>query len=488
MSRTVQYVRHDLIELAAAYAVDSILVTTAELDFPGPQILYANTAFARMTGYSLSEILGKTPRILHGPDTDRSTLQRLRQTLSQGDEFIGRTTNYKRDGTPFQVEWIIRPLKNSEGVTTHYIALQRELTQPHRTDDAIDQDQPLQSAIGAYQAMVQRLELREGHLSQRAPLAMVSEVVLGVLHDISNTLMPVFSVVDLMASIQDLPTELDEYVSLLETSSANGLLLLKNLKQVYSNSMSASGRRWISLKTLLSQIPDMAIPMCWKPDSKAVISFTLDLDDVPDIYGNAGELTQAFLNLASNSMDAMTDGGTVSIHLKQQDDRVCVRLRDTGPGIPDELVERVFEPFVSGKTNGSGLGLCICQRIIESHAGTVEVTKNSPGGLEITVCLPISQPAQEMQFAPRSRRILHVDHQPDRRSPLSALLRRMGHAVDTASSGDEGLFRYFQQPYDVVIAGTNLAPTNAYVVMQVLKRATPDVTFVISANHAEPVP
>ncbi|MEZ6115678.1 MAG: PAS domain-containing protein [Pirellulaceae bacterium] len=114
MSRTVQYVRHDLIELAAAYAVDSILVTTAELDFPGPQILYANTAFARMTGYSLSEILGKTPRILHGPKTDRSTLQRLRQTLSQGDEFIGQTTNYKRDGTPFQLEWIIRPLKNSK--------------------------------------------------------------------------------------------------------------------------------------------------------------------------------------------------------------------------------------------------------------------------------------------------------------------------------------------------------------------------------------
>ncbi|MEZ6115677.1 MAG: hypothetical protein R3C28_03770 [Pirellulaceae bacterium] len=89
--------------------------------------------------------------------------------------------------------------------------------------------------------MLQRLELQEGRLSQRAPLAMVSEVVLGVLHDISNSLMPVFSVVDLMTSIQDLPAELDEYVSLLETSSANGLLLLKNLKQVYSNSMSASG-------------------------------------------------------------------------------------------------------------------------------------------------------------------------------------------------------------------------------------------------------
>ncbi|MEZ6115675.1 MAG: hypothetical protein R3C28_03760 [Pirellulaceae bacterium] len=54
-----------------------------------------------------------------------------------------------------------------------------------------------------------------------------------------------------------------------------------------------------------------------------------------------------------------------------------------------------------------------------------------------------------------------MDHQPDRRGPLSALLRRMGHAVDTASSGDEGLFRYFQQPYDVVIAGANLVPTSA---------------------------
>lgn len=116
--------------IEAAY--DSVLITDAQLDPPGPRILYANPAFCRMTGYARDEILGETPRILQGPDTDPEVVERLRQDLKAGRPFEGRTTNYRKDGTPFQIEWTIAPVRDDRDRVTHYIAVQRDVTERHR--------------------------------------------------------------------------------------------------------------------------------------------------------------------------------------------------------------------------------------------------------------------------------------------------------------------------------------------------------------------
>jgi PAS domain-containing protein len=88
--------RPDLMELAAAYEPYSVLVTTADLARPGPQILYTNAPFTRMTGYAVHELMGQTPRILQGPRTDRELLERMKRALRAGEDFIARTVNYKR--------------------------------------------------------------------------------------------------------------------------------------------------------------------------------------------------------------------------------------------------------------------------------------------------------------------------------------------------------------------------------------------------------
>ena len=116
--------------IEAAY--DSVLITDAQLDPPGPRILYANPAFCRMTGYARDEILGETPRILQGSDTDPEVVERLRQDLKAGRPFEGRTTNYRKDGTPFQIEWTIAPVRDDQDRVTHYIAVQRDVTERHR--------------------------------------------------------------------------------------------------------------------------------------------------------------------------------------------------------------------------------------------------------------------------------------------------------------------------------------------------------------------
>lgn len=106
---------------------ESVLVTDAQLDDPGPRILYANPAFTRMTGYLPAEVIGKTPRILQGPETDPAVLRRLRASLESSGRFRGQAINYRKNGEAYVQNWYIRPLKDGSGVTTHYVAVQQEM-------------------------------------------------------------------------------------------------------------------------------------------------------------------------------------------------------------------------------------------------------------------------------------------------------------------------------------------------------------------------
>ncbi|MYL23974.1 EAL domain-containing protein [Halomonas alkaliantarctica] len=112
-------------ESAMWNAPDAVIVTTAELEPPGPRILYANPAFCRMTGYEAEELLGQTPDMFQGPKTDPKVLQALRESLERQDPFTGSTINYRKDGTPYQVEWSIFHVIDDAGGTAFFVSLQR---------------------------------------------------------------------------------------------------------------------------------------------------------------------------------------------------------------------------------------------------------------------------------------------------------------------------------------------------------------------------
>ena len=114
-----------MLENAMVHSFHGIMITKAE---PGYPIVYINDAFSQITGYSEEEILGKSPSILQGPKTDRAELDRLSQSLSEGRLFHGEAINYRKDGSEFVMEWKIVPIKNDKEVTSHYLALQRDVT------------------------------------------------------------------------------------------------------------------------------------------------------------------------------------------------------------------------------------------------------------------------------------------------------------------------------------------------------------------------
>ncbi|MGD8253502.1 MAG: PAS domain-containing protein [Syntrophobacterales bacterium] len=114
-----------MLENAIEHSFHGIMISKAE---PGYPVIYVNDAFAEITGYSSEEIVGQSPAILQGPKTDRDVLNRLNQALSEGKLFHGEAINYRKDGSEFIMEWKIVPIKNENQVTSHYLALQRDVT------------------------------------------------------------------------------------------------------------------------------------------------------------------------------------------------------------------------------------------------------------------------------------------------------------------------------------------------------------------------
>ncbi|XDD48675.1 ATP-binding protein [Leptospira sp. WS92.C1] len=131
MGRDLKDLEHskELYEILVNQVSDSILVTDANLEYPGPTIIFANPAFCKMTGYELPELIGKTPRILQGPLTQRTLIQDLRKSLSQGGNFFGETVNYKKDGTSYNVELHISAIRDLQGKPIYYISIQRDITE-----------------------------------------------------------------------------------------------------------------------------------------------------------------------------------------------------------------------------------------------------------------------------------------------------------------------------------------------------------------------
>ena len=120
---------------AALEAVDeAIVVTGPGLNPPGPCIEYVNAGFTRMTGYTAADVVGRTPRMFQGQDTDRAVLDRLRTDMEAGRSSRGEAVNYRKDGTSFFIEWLISPVLEEQGRVAHWVSAQRDVTERKRAE------------------------------------------------------------------------------------------------------------------------------------------------------------------------------------------------------------------------------------------------------------------------------------------------------------------------------------------------------------------
>jgi PAS domain S-box-containing protein len=107
---------------------DPVVITRANLAVPGPTIIAVSPGMTALTQYNAAEMVGRNPRFLQGPLSDRAVLQRLREACEQGQHFHGETVNYRKDGSSYILQWTVDPIRDKAGQITHFFALQRDVT------------------------------------------------------------------------------------------------------------------------------------------------------------------------------------------------------------------------------------------------------------------------------------------------------------------------------------------------------------------------
>jgi PAS domain S-box-containing protein len=149
-----------LLESVITNATDAILITEAEpFDLPGPKILYVNEAFTKITGYSREEVIGKTPRILQGAKTDKEELHKLKQALKTWESCTIEVINYKKNGEEFWANISVAPVADNKGFFTHWIAIQRDVTDRRNYLLAIEEQNKKLKEIAWIQSHVVRAPL-----------------------------------------------------------------------------------------------------------------------------------------------------------------------------------------------------------------------------------------------------------------------------------------------------------------------------------------
>ena len=227
-----------------------------------------------------------------------------------------------------------------------------------------------------------RVQLREKDITikRSEKLATLGEAAAAIAHEVRN---PLGAMKLFLSLLKDDVADKPESLSLVEQMGRS----VDSLENVVSNILHFSANKTIALVpvNLHSIIRDQVSQIIPKQDGGLAV--TLSLQGSPFVRGNEHGLRQVFTNLLINSCQALKYKGSIHIAACEIVSRaVEVRVKDSGPGVPRELLSSLFEPFVTSKNEGTGLGLAIVKRIVEEHGGTISV-ENS-GGAEFCITFP----------------------------------------------------------------------------------------------------
>lgn len=418
-----------LLESAVEQVNESIMITDGDLALPGPRIVFVNAAYSRMTGYTAAEAIGATPVILHGPRTDANLVSQLRQNLAAGNAFAGQMINYRKDGTEFDLECQIAPIRDVRGRTTHFVAIQRDVTERSRNER----------------------ELVAAKVSAEAANRAKSEFLANMSHEIRT---PMNGIMGMTELVLDTPLDPDqrEYLCMAK-ASADTLLTLIN--DILDFSKIEAGK--LDLEAINFSLRDcigaMLKPLGMRADQKG-LELTADLPmDLPEyLVGDPMRLRQIIINLTDNAIK-FTARGDVMLHVTAEPETAGEQLlhfcvADTGIGIPPDKQEVIFEAFAQadGSTTrnygGTGLGLAIASQLVHQMNGRmwVESVPGEGAAFHFTARFPVANaPASNVRRADpgvlAGRRVLVVDDNAVNRRILREMLKHWRMQPSAVASG-----------------------------------------------------
>ena len=280
-----------------------------------------------------------------------------------------------------QAELLI-PLKTKDSLAGILLLSKKQSDQPYSTEDRhLLQLVANQAAIGIENARLYD-ELKQ-HLVRSSKLASLGELAANVAHEVNNSLQ---SVINFGAIMQEDMQDADPMkgdAKAIETEALRARNIVEVLLGIARKE--ATTKAAVDINDLLRSVVTL-IRLRARADNIAVSEGYCAESLITN--GSAEQLKQVFLNLFTNAMDAMADGGRVDIATSVQNEHAVITIVDTGTGIPKEALDKIFDPLFTTKPNGTGLGLTVSQSIIHEHGGTIEVDSAEKIGTKFIVALP----------------------------------------------------------------------------------------------------
>lgn len=457
-------------------AVEAAPVGWVVTDAEG-RIEWVNPGFTKLTGYTPDAVVGQSTRFLKSGRHRPEFYATMWQTIRGGEVWSGELINKRQDGTLYHEYSTIAPVRGEDGSIRHFVMIKQDITEQKMLEQKSSRSQRLES---------------------------IGLLACGMAHDLNNMLSPILLSLGLIR-VQPGDKETADCVQVMEAAAKRGAGVLR---QVLTFGQGLEGER-IALepKHLIKEIAQLAEETFLR---QIKIETTIGRD-VHQVRGDMTQLHQVLLNLAVNARDAMPEGGVLTLHAEnvlvdearaarqvtpaKAGAYVSLGVRDTGTGIPPEVLEHMFEPFYTTKPRGkgTGLGLSTVFGLVRSHGGFVEVETEVGRGTDISILLPaVIRPVAStppngrmaITLTGGGRRVLVVDDEEGIRNVTRSLLEKRGFVMVGAKDGVEGLSRFSENPtgFVAVIMDLMMPNMNGYQLAGQIRRLSPAIPILASSG------
>jgi len=456
----------------------------------------------RYTSPSREHILGYPPDTAPGwlrsgyvhPE-DRSIVEdAFREVCREPGATVSAEYRYlNANGTWVHLESVAQNLTDDPSIRG-IVVNTRDITARKQADAA------RQEVTRQLETALRELQSAQRQIIQQERLHALGQMASGIAHDFNNALAPIVGYLDIL--LEDYPNNaldpatVKSYLEWMRTAADDAASIIQRLREFYRERAGGTIITSIALPHLVEQAVTLTTPR-WREQALAngvVINVNTHLADVPPIEGSEGELREVLVNLILNAVDALPEGGEITLTTSLDGDAVVLEVKDSGTGMTDEVRQRCLEPFFTTKgPNGTGLGLAMVYGTIQRHRGTLDIASLPGQGTAIRLRFPIRTTSDEAEIddddviaeRPTPRRILVVDDEPAVRHFLIEYLTRDGHAVMTATNGRDGWQAFLAGAFDLVVTDRAMPDVGGEQLAAAIKRRSPETPVIMLTGFGD---
>jgi two-component system cell cycle sensor histidine kinase/response regulator CckA len=460
--------------VAVEQSTESILIADQE-----GVTRYVNSAFISITGYTKEEVLGKTPDLFRTEQHDDEFYKTLLRTIFAGSKWEGRITSCRKDGTLFDVEAFIYPIRDDTDQILNYVAISRDVTHEIAVERQLRQTQKM-NAIG--------------------------ELAGGISHDFNNILTAILGYVALCMNSVDEGDKVQDYLKEIVKAGDRATKLVRQI-------LTFSRQEEQDFQSVdIHQVVEDSLSMV-QTTIKSNIIVESDLTECGPVLGDTTQLQQVMVNLCTNAVHALAkEKGTLRVAMKpvellgkKRGEQVvdlspglyaCITVEDTGCGMTAETMERIFEPYYTTKKKGegTGFGLSIVHGIVNKHSGYIAVESELGKGTLFTLYFPllIGTNEEKIQAIDHSTpegfgQILFVDDDAAVLAMGREILESFGYTVSVATNGKQAL-EIFQQDskcFDALVSDYSMPEMNGYELIRECLSLEPGLPSILCSGYRQ---